>query len=401
MRVLWVKSNLLHPLDSGGKLRTYNMLKHIRRDHDVTYLAYASSDPEAADRASEYCDRLVTVPWEEPPERRSVAFAWEAFRNLFSTMPLSLARYDTPELRQEVAELTVGGDFDVVVADFLTTAPAVVGVSQAATVLFQHNVEAVIWDRLAESASLLLGPYYRLQAKRMEAWERRLLRRFDRVVAVSEEDAVSMRDRYGVEHVYEVPTGVDTSYFRPPADGEDEPADNRVLFIGSLDWLPNVDGLKWFISEVWPRVRASVPNAEFDVVGRRPAAELRRELESKEGVAVHPDVPDVRPYLERAAVFVVPLRVGGGTRLKIFEAMAAGRAVVATTIGAEGLPLQAGRHICVADQPTEFGATVTRLLEDAEERRAISSTGCRYVRDNFGWSQAAAKFIDILRGRAR
>jgi glycosyltransferase involved in cell wall biosynthesis len=396
VRILWVKSNLLHPLDSGGKLRSYNMLKHMCREHDVTYLAYSSSAPEARERASEYCDRLVTIPREEPPERRSVAFAWEAVRNLFSNMPLSLERYDSPELRQEVADLTGEGEFDVVVADFLTTAPAVEGVSQSATVLFQHNVEAVIWDRLAESASGLLGPYYRLQARRMEDWERRLVHRFDRVVAVSEEDAASMRERYSLDDVYEVPTGVDTSYFRPLGDGDHERRSSRVLFIGSLDWLPNVDGLEWFVSEIWPRVRGSVPDAEFDVVGRRPSPELRRELESRDGISVHPDVPDVRPYLERAAVFVVPLRVGSGTRLKIYEAMASGRAVVTTRIGAEGLPLESEEHaLLVEESGSSFADAVIRLLEHPEERRGLEDRGCRFVRDNFGWEQVAADFARI------
>lgn len=394
MKILWLKSNVLHPLDSGGKLRTYNMLRHISDVHPVTYLTLGSPGPEERERAGEYCDRLVTVPWARPPERGSLAFVLEAAKNLVSSMPLSLARYDSSAMRRTARELCSAEGFDVVVSDFLTTAPAAVSLTEVPTVLFQHNVEAVIWERMAESAAGIVRPYYSLQAGRMRDWEGRLVRQFDLVIGVSEEDVETMRTRYGVGTVEEVPTGVDTSYFGSLSS---EPEGPVVVFVGSLDWLPNIDGLEWFSGEIWPRIKADVPNARFRVVGRRPSSELKETLNSLKGVEVFPDVPDIRPYLGEAAVVVVPLRVGSGTRLKIYEALAADRAVVSTTVGAEGLPLRHGEHILLADTPDEFARSVIHLLGNAARRRDLASSGSRYVRENFGWDKVSEKFVDLCR----
>lgn len=396
MKILWVNAGFLHPLDRGGTIRSYHMLRKLRKRHDITYLTLEAEDGDEAKKgqATEYCDRLITVEWPGAPPRSDWRFYVQALANLGSDLPLALERYASPSLARELGTRTASERFDLVVCDFLFPAVNFEAVPEhVPTVLFQHNVESVIWERLA-SSSRLLGPYYGVQARRMNRWEGELARRFDGVVTVSDEDSRTMRDRFGVERVDAVPTGVDVEYFhRRVSDGES----GRVVFVGSLDWLPNVDAVHWLLEEVWPRVRTERPELTLDVVGRRPARRVRSAVENAPGVELWPDVPDVREYLWRADVVVVPLRVGGGTRLKIFEALACGKAVVSTTIGAEGLPVEAGRHLLVEDDPPRFADAVLRLLDAPSTRKKLEEDGRRFVEENYSWERVAREFTHLCR----
>jgi glycosyltransferase involved in cell wall biosynthesis len=183
-----------------------------------------------------------------------------------------------------------------------------------------------------------------------------------------------------------IPTGVDTAYFAP---GERSSASRRVVFTGSMDWLPNVDGVLYFCREILPIVRQAVPDVTFSIVGRAPTQTVRK-LAEEQGVEVTGRVDDVRPYLADAAAYVVPLRIGGGTRLKIFEAMAAWRAVVSTSIGAEGLPTENGRHLLLADNPGDFAQAVATLLLDNNVRQKIEREARTLVTTHYDWRHAAA-----------
>jgi glycosyltransferase involved in cell wall biosynthesis len=223
----------------------------------------------------------------------------------------------------------------------------------------------------------------------MVRFEREQCRRFDQVVAVSESDAETFRTAYGAAHVAAVPTGVDIEYFAPmPLP----PEPGHLVFVGAMDWLPNVDGITWFVREVLPLVQQAVPGAHLSIVGRNPGTAIRRLAEAHEGVAVTGAVPDVRPYLARGAAVIVPLRVGGGTRLKIYEAMAAGRPLVSTAVGAEGLPIAPGEHYLAADSAPDLAAACIQLLRDPAAAEAMGRRGAQYVREHFGWAEVAEEF---------
>src|SRR5207247_6537861 len=207
-------------------------------------------------------------------------------------------------------------------------------------------------------------------------------------VAVSEEDAALLAARAPAARVRAIPTGVDLSYFAPGTSRED---DTSLVFMGSMDWLPNEDAVLHFLEAILPRVRREVPDVTFTVVGRNPGPRLRAAA-ARDGIALTGRVEDIRPHVLRAAVFVVPLRVGGGTRLKIFEALAMGKAVVSTTVGAEGLPLVPGLHFVQADDPAQFADSVVALLRDSGRRRALGSAGRRLMEERYSWSQVAQEF---------
>jgi sugar transferase (PEP-CTERM/EpsH1 system associated) len=391
VHILWLKTELLHPVDKGGRIRTYNMLRALRREHRVTYLTLddGSAAPDAAERAAEYCHDLVRVPFATAP-KRSVRFFAELAANVLSPLPYAAAKYRSPAMREAVERAVRSGNVDVVVCDFLFPSVNVPDGLGVPTVLFQHNVEAMIWERHAAVAGdPVKQRYMREQWRRMRRHEAAECRRFDHVVAVSPQDAEVFARDYGVT-ASDVPTGVDTDYFRP--SGREAARPNNLVFTGSMDWMPNEDAVLWFADAILPRVRVRVPDATLTVVGRHPPPRVRALAESGQGVEVTGSVPDVRPYMERAAAFVVPIRIGGGTRLKVFEAMAMEKPLISTPVGAEGLPLRDGVDAILAAEPDAFADAVVAVLGDQVRARALAASGADLVRTRYGWDRVAEQF---------
>jgi glycosyltransferase involved in cell wall biosynthesis len=258
-------------------------------------------------------------------------------------------------------------------------------------VLFQHNVEMMIWRRHAATAEgALKKRYFGSQAQRMFDYEREVCRAVERVVAVSQGDAETMRREFGVDRVDWAPTGVDTNFFAPPPAPPEPVAD--LVFLGSMDWMPNIDGVAWFADEILPKIRARRPQTTVAIVGRSPGAVIQSFGRDLPNFTVTGTVPDVRPYLWGSKVSIVPLRVGGGTRLKIYESMAAGVAVASTTIGAEGLEIDPPANIRIGDTPETFAQACLDLLEDNDARRRVAAAGLELVRSRFSWDKVVDRF---------
>jgi glycosyltransferase involved in cell wall biosynthesis len=388
MKILWVKSDFLHPTTRGGQIRTLETLKRLHANHEVHYLAYAT-DEEGPSRAGEYASYVYPIR-RAIPTRRSIRFLFQLARSFFSRTPLALSRYMSEEMRAGIEKLRRTQNFDAVVCDFLTPAPNFDALSDC--VLFQHNVETLIWRRHAQHAKNALARWYlQRQADLMFEAERRYSQDAGHIVSVSEVDADVMREMFGVTNVTATKTGVDVDYFSwQPAD---RVAD--LVFVGSMDWLPNIDGVEYFLEEVLPLIRSDRPDCSVAVVGRAPSQKLRALAESS-GVKVTGTVPDVRPYLWGSKVSIVPLRIGGGTRLKIYEAMAAGIPVVSTSIGAEGLDVRHGENILLADEPQSFADSCLTLLEREDERRRFASAGADLISARFSWQTVTNQFESVL-----
>jgi sugar transferase (PEP-CTERM/EpsH1 system associated) len=396
MHILWLKTELLHPVDKGGKIRSYNMLKELKRNHRITYLTLDDGiGAEAGSAAEEYCHDLITVP-HVARGKFTTGFYSDLLFNLVSSLPYAISKYKSAEMRRRLVRRLSKGDIDVLVCDFLTPAVNMAFPIDCPTVLFQHNVEAMIWKRHFEVQSSLAKKVYLYgQWLKMRNFEKRLCRKFDTVIAVSAEDREHMQMEYDLAAVFDVPTGVDTDFFR--SSGTEKSAAKNLVFTGSMDWLPNEDAILYFVDEVLPIVQQKVPDVTLTVVGRNPSASLLQLSERDPSIVVTGGVDDVRPYIERAAVYVVPLRIGGGTRLKIYEAMAMEKPVVSTTIGAEGLPLNSGTELLLADTAETFANSVASLLEDPDTAKGIGDCAAATVRQRFGWSQVASRFSDICR----
>jgi sugar transferase (PEP-CTERM/EpsH1 system associated) len=398
MKLLWLNAGLLLPLDKGGKLRTWHVMRHLARKHEITYLSFEDASQTEADRAGmrEVCARLETVPRADTA-KGTWRFYADAARYLVNPAPYAVAKYRSDAYRARLASLLAGERFDALVCDFL---PPVVNMpaftdataGRPATILFTHNVEAEIWRRHAENAGNPIAKRLLAQQwRRMLRFERDALARFDLVLAVSEADRHTFARLYPNalrRPVHVVQTGVETDYFTPSPVA---PVRTHMVFTGSMDWLPNEDGVTYFCREILPRIRQTEPEATLSIVGRSPTPAVQRLAEIP-GVEVTGRVDDVRPHIARAGVYVVPLRIGGGTRLKIFEAMSMGKAVVSTTVGAEGLPVTNGRDLDIADEPARFAQAVVHLMRDAEARRALEAEARRLVVERYDWSAVAVDF---------
>lgn len=395
MKILWLKTELLHPVDKGGKIRTYQMLKELKQDHHVTYLTLddGTSSAGATESALEYCHKLIKVPHQTVP-KFSLSFYAELFSNLFSSLPYAVKKYDSSAMRQALIEQIATGNFDVFVCDFLAPASNVPGVFQCPTVLFQHNVEAMIWQRhYTVQSNFLKRTYLKNQWKKMHSFERDMCRRFDVVASVSENDTRVIKQEYGVENVFDVPTGVDIDFFRP--DSTVKPKLNSLVFTGSMDWLPNEDAIRYFTDEILPLIKQQLPDVTLTVVGRDPYPGLLELSKRDPSVIVTGRVEDVRPYIDSAAAYIVPLRIGGGTRIKIYEAMAMEKPVISTSIGAEGLPLVDGKEIVLADTAGDFASAVIGVLQDETRSSELARSAATTVREKFAWKNAADEFAAI------
>lgn len=395
MHILWLKTELLHPVDKGGKIRTYNMLKELKRSHRITYLTLddGTGDEKAQNLASQYCHELVRIPHQVRP-KFTVGFYAELAQNLASSLPYAIKKYESEGMRREVTKRTQAGTFDVLVCDFLAPAVNMPQALDCPSVLFQHNVEALIWKRHYESqTNPLKKAYLYRQWLKMRTFERQACSRFDSVVAVSREDRELIQQDYRVKTVFDVPTGVDTAFFRPNGKVQSRP--NSLVFTGSMDWLPNEDAIRYFTEQIMPRIKQELPNVVLTVVGRDPYPALKELSKRDPAVIVTGRVDDVRPYMDDAAVYIVPLRIGGGTRLKIFEAMAMEKAIVSTTIGAEGLPVKEGVELLLADTPEEFAQAVVRVLGQQDLATELGQRAATRVRREFGWDKVAEKFAAI------
>jgi len=398
LKILWVKSGPLYPLDSGGKKRTHAMLTELSRRHEVTYLALQDKDVPLApgEPDAKYAASKRWVPWDEAAAGSPRFFA-ELLHNLvFSSLPYAVAKYRSRAMEAAIARLCREDEFDLVVCDFLFPAANFLRAGKSLgvpTVLFQHNVEAQIWKRLAAGKSNPIARwYFGSQFRRMAKWERRLAEIFDGVIMVSPEDTAFARQEYGLGNVLgDVPTGVDADYFQPEQRESAGPV--TVGFLGSMDWMPNIEAVQWFVREIFPAVKMQTPGARLLVIGRRPPPSVVAMAQQDPQVEVTGTVDDVRPFLARCDLLAVPLLSGGGTRIKIMESLAAGLPVVSTTIGAEGLGLVDGEHLLIADSASEFAGAVSRMAADPALRKRLSDGGSALARAEYGWARATDLFV--------
>ena len=399
--MLWLKSDLLLPLDKGGKLRTWHLMRSLARRHEITYLAFAEpGTPQAdIDGMSEVAARVETIPRAEP-QKGTPRFYLDAALHVVDRLPYTVAKYRSAAFRRQLDRLLDDQRFDLLVCDFLFPAVNLPRRLPCPSVIFTHNVESEIWRRYAETKRGALNrALYASQYQRMLRYECGTLRRFDGVLAVSDADRDTFARLYpgavdGPVHV--VPTGVDTDYFAPTAPAASRPPANDLIFTGSMDWLPNEDAMLFFCRDVLPAIRAEAPDTTLTIVGRAPTPAVKRLAQEFVGVRVTGRVDDVRPYMRDASVYVVPLRIGGGTRLKIFEAMAMGKAVVSTTVGAEGLPVTNGEHVLLADEPVAFAGAVVALLRDSLRRTALETAARTLVVERYDWSAVAGALEGAL-----
>ena len=386
MKILFLSPTVPFPLTDGGRIRVFNLLKQIAVKNEVTLLALETqtTDADGVAELQQLGIQVHLVPNAPTLPRVSFGTLVKAF---LKRQPITVARYDIPAYRQKFRELIATQTFDLVhyemfhIAQFHTE-------THLPGVLSQQNVDSAIWRRLcSETTNPLYKFAYWTQQLAFQRYERVLSPKFDAVTCTSDIDAAVFQQHCTENAIEIIPNGVDITHYRPDFTTE---APAHLIYIGSMDWYPNEDAVAFFADEVLPRIQERVPDVAFSIVGGNPSARVQK-LAERDGIIVTGRVPEIKPYFAEATVFVVPLRIGSGTRLKILEALAMGKAIVSTTVGAEGLDLKDGAEIFIADEPTAFADVVTRLLTDVQLRRRIGENGRSRVEQDYDWRSIGEK----------
>ncbi|MBN1201478.1 MAG: glycosyltransferase [Anaerolineae bacterium] len=399
MRVLFLTAQLPEPPHAGGTLRTNGLMRGVHAaGHDVHLLSFDSPEKLSANRAAldTFCASAQSVP---PPTRR---IRQRLYDLLFSRLADMQRRYDSPLYAETLKHVLAAQPFDLIQIESLEMAvylPLIKQLQPDARVIYdsfnaEYDLQRTIYETERNTLRRLPGALYSLiQWRRLTRFERQVCESVDHVIAVSEADAEAFQRLAPGCAVSVVPNGINTL---PYAEGDSslDLGDHALVFTGSMGYRPNVDAAIWFADQVLDKVRARVDDAKFFVVGSHPHRRLD-VLREREDVEITGWVPDVNPFLHAAAVYVAPLRMGSGTRLKLLQAMAAGQAVVSTSMGAQGLHAQNGVELHIADTADDFAAIVASLLEDPAQRQTLGQAGADYIRANYDWSVIVPRLLQV------
>jgi glycosyltransferase involved in cell wall biosynthesis len=381
MRVLFVSQLLPYPLDSGSKVRNYYLLRHLSQRHQVTLVSFVRTTQEAdlADKLRPLCEVVHTVPLRRS-RPRDVSFL---IRSFLRSRPFLVERDWSPALARLVQRLHQEHPFDIVQVSPLTMAPYALALPGVRRVVDCHDVISTLTSRAEPALPRCLRPLARIEAQRLSSYEPQTLRRMDCTLVVSEPDRSTL-ERLGVppERLAVVPIGVDTDL--PLVRGE-QGGSPAILHLGGLNYPPNLEGLRWFLSQILPCILAQLPDCRLYVVGRDPPRDVMEVGARDRRVSVVGRAPDVEPYLAGASLLAVPLLSGSGMRVKILEAFARGVPVVSTTLGYEGIEAVPGEHLLVADDPGDFADAVVRLAGDELLARRLTKNARRLAEEKYGW----------------
>ncbi len=382
MNILFLAPRLPLPADTGGKIRTLNILKQIAKDNFVHLICYSfeSTDEQYAWELKKFGIH-VTLVGINPP-----SLLVKAAAVLWSSVPFSIGKYNTIQMRQAIETVLSKNTFHAVHVDHLHMAHYSGLFCGLPSFLDEHNVEYKILERCGQVESSFIKRFlYRGQSSKMKAFESSAIGQFKGVFACSLDDQILISKlSSGVTPTYIIPNGVDTQYFTTALSDQSH-VEDALVFTGSMDWLPNDDAITYFCKEILPIVWEAKPSLKLYVVGKSPSPAVKDLAAKDRRVEVTGRVDDVRPFMNKAKLFIVPLRIGGGTRLKILEAMAMSKAVVSTSIGAEGIDCKDGLNIALADSPQIFAQKIISLCDDSTRVREMGEHGRKLVIEKYDW----------------
>lgn len=388
MRLLQIAPRIPYPLTDGGSISIYNITRQLsERGAQIYFVASSANDnADSVQKLSGLCQDVLTVKRSKDYGVRTV------LRNLFSSVPINVEKYHSKEALDEVIRFVRGKHIDIIHVDHLHMAYyglALKKILNIPVVLREHNLELKIMQRLSETSS---NPAYkafaRFQLKKFLNYEPLICANVDKCVMITEDDRKDLMSLKEDIDAIVIPAGVDTDFFRP---NESVGEEDSIAYAGSLDWMPNVDGLKWFVHEVLPIVLSSKPNVRFYIYGKNASREVVKLHDGKNVIFIG-FVNDVREVFQKARIMAVPLRIGSGIRIKILEAMAAGKPVVTTSIGFEGIKGEVGKSIMIGDTTEEFAEKILLLLNDKDMCISIGKEASAFVGSEYSWHKIGDLF---------
>jgi glycosyltransferase involved in cell wall biosynthesis len=386
MNILFLSTRSPYPLISGHSLRTYHILKGAAQKHNVTLVTFVQLPEhelkeEHLKHLRSFCKAVY--PFRIPVDLSRLKFAVSLFLNIFSPLPFVAKKYDVPAVRQKIREILKTENIDLVHVDMLPLRVYINEFEKLPKILVNHNVESIRLYRWSQvESNPVKKAYLGMQYPKLKAFERSAMEKFDCCVVVSEKDKELLRGMGVQNNIVVVPNGTDTTFFKPMGR---EKIENSVLWFGHMDVHTNKDAVLYFWREIFPLLQKQYPQVRMTFVGTAPPKEIADAAKRNSHVVVTGFVDDIRPYVDEASVVVMPIRIGGGTRLKILDSMAKGKAIVSTSVGSEGLKVTDGENILIADEPEDFVKKVIRLLIDDRLRQQISENAVNLAK-GYDWN---------------
>jgi sugar transferase (PEP-CTERM/EpsH1 system associated) len=390
MKILLIAHLVPYPPHFGCSLRNFNLIRECAKNHDIHLLTFYQK-AHLVEEMKKYC-KFVKA-FEIPTDGRNVAWYSLLFFNLFSPSPYSAWKFYSGAMVRAVRKHAAAHSFDLVEIGTIALANYAKLVPDLPRLMVHHNIESELLLRRSKSVKgILAKAYLALQGHKLRRFERKACSFFDHHTTVSERDGQTLQEIYADTKATVVPNGVDTNFFKPVDAAIDE---NNIIFVGSLSWYPNSDAIDYLMRDIWHLIRAKAPNVSMNVVGKSPSKEIMEFSRSHPSFKTLGFVDDVRPYMAEAAVYVVPIRVGGGTRLKILDALAMGKAIVSTTVGCEGIDVTDGKDIIIADKPEEFAEKTVELMNNRDLREKLGRNARRTAEDVYSWEKIAPKLEQV------
>jgi len=399
VKILLIAHLLPYPPSGGCSLRNFNLIKEASLQHEIHLLTffqkvhfrnpsdYAEDLQRSVEEMKKYCRHVET--FEIPTDGRAIAWNTLLFFNLFSQTPYSSWKFHSRQMINAVRRHASKHTFDLVEIGTIALAKYRELLPEVPSLLVHHNIESELLLRRSKNASNPLSrAYLAHQGRKLRRFEQHVCEKFDYHTTVSEHDKKTLESMHRDVRVQIVPNGVDTDYFVP---GNDSVLANSLVFVGGMSWYPNLDAMNYFTSDIWYLIKNKIPDLTMTMIGRDPPGNITRFAQKETGFKCLGFVEDVRSHISEAAVYVVPLRVGGGTRLKILDAMAMGKAIVSTTIGCEGIDVTHGTDIIIADTAEDIAARTVELLGNRQMREEIGRNARQKALDLYSWKKVYPK----------
>jgi len=387
MNILFLSTENPYPPDGGHHLRTYNILKILANRHKIYFVGFAQDESELKyiPEIKRFCETVDIYKVSKTGYKKN--FFLLACKNLFLRTPLVAQRYFVREAREKIEEIFAHYSIDLIHMDMLALGLYKAHLKDTPVILTNHNVESLRLYRWIEiEKNLLLKSFLFYQYLKLKEFEKRMCRVFNLCIVVSDYDKSYLNNLCGMDNFAVIPNGVDIHYFEPESI---EVKRNHLVWVGGMTGPYNSDAVDFFIEKIWPVIKYEVPEATIDFVGGGATQKLRNKALEDKSVQVLGFVPDIRPIVQRASVFVAPIRTGSGTKIKILNAMAQAKPVVATTIAAEGIDVTPGENILIADDPEEFAKKVLYLLRNEEIAKKMGERGRELIERKYNWDLIA------------
>jgi len=381
-----------YPLNTGKRIRTFNLTNELAKNIEVSYLAYGEINSDAA----KYLKSHDITPYAVKPvdlKQHGIVFYLKLFLNIFSPYPYIVTSHYTSRFSEKLKQLVKANNFDAIIVEWTPYARYVENMTSCKKIIVAHNIESDIWKRYLENEkNYIKYLYIKLQYNKLLAFEKNAFKYVDGATAVSGKDSVFI-ERLNLDYkIAVIENGVDTGYFHPMSE---DIKGSTLVFTGSMDWRPNQDAAVYFVEKMFPLLKQEVPDLNVFFVGRNPPQHIV-SLGDQDGIVITGIVDDVRQYIAQGALYIVPLRIGGGSRLKILEAMAMKKPIVSTSVGAEGLEATDGKDILLADTPEDFCNLCLKVLREPQLSENIAEKGFELVHAKYRWESIGKKLLNYI-----